>query len=145
MPTFAIGFKCEPADEGMEPLRMEFLGSMAAELLAGESSAPLHAALRAGPDRRGFLPSTRSGMKGLVAFLGLRRQRRSEAAGGDPGRGKGLAESGDRPRTVLAAEKVDAGPEAARAGQPRKIRATHLRVLHGRRELFMNIRQHLKR
>ena len=27
MPTFAIGFKCEPADEGMEPLRMEFLGS----------------------------------------------------------------------------------------------------------------------
>ena len=39
MPTFAIGFKCEPADEGMEPLRMEFLGSMAAELLAGESSA----------------------------------------------------------------------------------------------------------
>ena len=39
MPTFAIGFKCEPADEGAEPLRMEFLGSMAAELLAGESSA----------------------------------------------------------------------------------------------------------
>lgn len=39
MPTFAIGFKCEPADTGDEPLRMEFLGSMAAELLAGESSA----------------------------------------------------------------------------------------------------------
>ena len=39
MPTFAIGFKCEPADAGNEPLRMEFLGSMAAELLAGESSA----------------------------------------------------------------------------------------------------------
>ena len=39
MPTFAIGFKCEPADAGTEPLRMEFLGSMAAELLAGESSA----------------------------------------------------------------------------------------------------------
>lgn len=54
MPTFAIGFKCEPADEGMEPLRMEFLGSMAAELLAGESVRALHAALRAGPDRRGF-------------------------------------------------------------------------------------------
>ena len=39
MPTFAIGFKCEPADAGNELLRMEFLGSMAAELLAGESSA----------------------------------------------------------------------------------------------------------
>ena len=39
MPTFAIGLKCEPADAGNEPLRMEFLGSMAAELLAGESSA----------------------------------------------------------------------------------------------------------
>ena len=41
MPTFAIGFKCEPADEGMEPLRMEFLGSMAAELLAGNGLAEL--------------------------------------------------------------------------------------------------------
>ena len=36
MPTFAIGLKCEPADAGNEPLRMEFLGSMAAELLPSQ-------------------------------------------------------------------------------------------------------------
>ena len=39
MPTFAIGFKCPPAGEGMEAERQELIGDMAAELLTGESSA----------------------------------------------------------------------------------------------------------
>lgn len=37
MPTFAIGFKCPPPEA--EPLRREIIGEIAAEILAGESSA----------------------------------------------------------------------------------------------------------
>ena len=37
MPTFAIGFKCPPPES--EPLRREIVGEIAAEILAGESSA----------------------------------------------------------------------------------------------------------
>lgn len=37
MPTFAIGFKCPPPE--VEPLRREIIGEIAAEILAGESSA----------------------------------------------------------------------------------------------------------
>ena len=38
MPTFAVGFKCAPADSGMEAMRREFIGDLAAELLVGEAS-----------------------------------------------------------------------------------------------------------
>lgn len=39
MPTFAIGFKCEPATSGLEAMRREIIGDLAAEILVGESSA----------------------------------------------------------------------------------------------------------
>ena len=39
MPTFAIGFKCEPAETGLEAMRREIIGDLAAEILVGESSA----------------------------------------------------------------------------------------------------------
>ena len=39
MPTFAIGFKCEPAASGLEAMRREIIGDLAAEILVGESSA----------------------------------------------------------------------------------------------------------
>lgn len=39
MPTFAIGFKCPPAEDGTEAERMDIIGDLAAELLVGESSA----------------------------------------------------------------------------------------------------------
>ena len=38
MPTFAVGFKCEPAPAGPEAMRREFLGDLAAEVLVGEAS-----------------------------------------------------------------------------------------------------------
>ena len=41
MPTFAIGFKCEPVEKGMEAMRREIIGDIAAEILVGESS-PLY-------------------------------------------------------------------------------------------------------
>ena len=41
MPTFALGFKCEPAGKGMESMRREIIGDIAAEILVGESS-PLY-------------------------------------------------------------------------------------------------------
>ena len=41
MPSFAIGFKTEPACYGPDSMRQEFLGDLAAELLMGESS-PLY-------------------------------------------------------------------------------------------------------
>lgn len=117
MPTFAIGFKCEPADEGMEPLRMEFLGSMAAELLAGESSALYTRLYEQGLIDADFAIDYER-MKGLAFLEASGDSDDPEAVlGGDPGRGEAPRGDGDRPRTVLAAEKVDAGPEAARAGQ----------------------------
>ena len=41
MPTFQIGFKCEPAGKGREAVRRELIGDLAAEALLGESS-PLY-------------------------------------------------------------------------------------------------------
>lgn len=41
MPTFALGFKCEPAGKGMEVMRRVIIGELASELLVGESS-PLY-------------------------------------------------------------------------------------------------------
>ncbi|MBQ6431536.1 MAG: insulinase family protein [Oscillospiraceae bacterium] len=41
MPTFALGFKCEPVGKGMESMRREIIGDLAAEILVGESS-PLY-------------------------------------------------------------------------------------------------------
>ncbi len=41
MPTFALGFKCEPAGKGAESMRREIIGDIAAEILVGESS-PLY-------------------------------------------------------------------------------------------------------
>ena len=41
MPTFALGFKCEPSEKGMETMRREIIGDIAAEILVGESS-PLY-------------------------------------------------------------------------------------------------------
>ena len=41
MPTFSVGFKCEPPEEGMETMRRELIGDLAAEILVGESS-PLY-------------------------------------------------------------------------------------------------------
>ena len=38
MPTFQLGFKCEPLDKGTEAVRLEFIGDLAAEALFGESS-----------------------------------------------------------------------------------------------------------
>jgi len=38
MPTFAIGFKSEPAAFGIDSMRQEIVGDLAAEILAGESS-----------------------------------------------------------------------------------------------------------
>ena len=38
MPTFSLGFKCEPAAPGEASLRQEILGDLAAEILVGESS-----------------------------------------------------------------------------------------------------------
>ena len=38
MPTFAVGFKCAPPASGMETMRREFIGDLAAELLVGEAS-----------------------------------------------------------------------------------------------------------
>lgn len=38
MPTFQLGFKCEPADQGAEAVRGEFIGELAAEALFGEAS-----------------------------------------------------------------------------------------------------------
>ena len=39
MPMFQLGFKCEPADRGVEAVRREIVGDLAAEALFGESSA----------------------------------------------------------------------------------------------------------
>lgn len=41
MPTFSIGCKCEPPAAGMDAMRREIIGDLAAELLVGESS-PLY-------------------------------------------------------------------------------------------------------
>lgn len=38
MPTFALGFKTEPASSGAEAMRQEITGELAAEILVGESS-----------------------------------------------------------------------------------------------------------
>ena len=38
MPTFQLGFKCEPADRGEEAILQEIIGDLAAEALFGESS-----------------------------------------------------------------------------------------------------------
>ena len=38
MPTFHLGFKCEPAGTGSEAIRQEIVGDLAAEALFGESS-----------------------------------------------------------------------------------------------------------
>ena len=37
MPTFAVGFKCQPPEDGAS-MRQEFIGDLAAEVLVGESS-----------------------------------------------------------------------------------------------------------
>ena len=39
MPTFQLGFKCEPTAQGDEAIRQEVIGDLAAEALFGESSA----------------------------------------------------------------------------------------------------------
>ena len=39
MPTFQLGFKCEPLEKGEEAVRKEIIGDLAAEALFGESSA----------------------------------------------------------------------------------------------------------
>ena len=39
MPTFCLGFKCEPPARGLESMRREIIGDLAAEILVGESSA----------------------------------------------------------------------------------------------------------
>ena len=39
MPMFQLGFKSEPADRGVEAVRREIIGDLAAEALFGESSA----------------------------------------------------------------------------------------------------------
>ena len=39
MPTFQLGFKCEPLGSGEEAIRQEVIGDLAAEALFGESSA----------------------------------------------------------------------------------------------------------
>ena len=39
MPTFCLGFKCEPAPPGEAAVRQEIVGDLAAEALFGESSA----------------------------------------------------------------------------------------------------------
>ncbi len=44
MPTFAIGFKTEPAPHGTPSMRQEIVGDLAAEILIGESS-PLYSCL----------------------------------------------------------------------------------------------------
>ena len=41
MPTFSVGFKCAPPKAGMETMRREIIGDLAAEILIGESS-PLY-------------------------------------------------------------------------------------------------------
>lgn len=41
MPTFALGFKCEPIEKGIATMRREIIGDIAAEILVGESS-PLY-------------------------------------------------------------------------------------------------------
>lgn len=41
MPTFALGYKCEPPEPGFEAMRREIIGDLAAEILVGESS-PLY-------------------------------------------------------------------------------------------------------
>jgi len=38
MPTFQLGFKCEPAPKGIAAVRQEIIGDLAAEVLFGESS-----------------------------------------------------------------------------------------------------------
>ena len=38
MPTFAVGFKGRPAPTGLETMRREFIGELAAEVLVGEAS-----------------------------------------------------------------------------------------------------------
>lgn len=42
MPTFCLGFKCEPPARGLESMRREIIGDLAAEILVGESSGALH-------------------------------------------------------------------------------------------------------
>lgn len=39
MPTFALGFKTEPATPGDDTMRQEIIGDLAAEILMGESSS----------------------------------------------------------------------------------------------------------
>lgn len=41
MPTFALGFTCQPCGRGMETMKREIIGELASEILAGESS-PLY-------------------------------------------------------------------------------------------------------
>lgn len=41
MPTFSIGFKCAPVEQGLSSMRREVIGDLAAEVLVGESS-PLY-------------------------------------------------------------------------------------------------------
>lgn len=62
MPTFMLGFKCPPPDRGMECLRAELLGDLAAELLMGEAS-PLYMKLY----EQGLIDSSFS-----VGYEGLR-------------------------------------------------------------------------
>ena len=38
MPMFQLGFKCEPMEKGIDAIRQEFVGDLAAEALFGESS-----------------------------------------------------------------------------------------------------------
>ena len=38
MPLFQLGFKCEPAELGIDAVRQEFIGDLAAEMLFGETS-----------------------------------------------------------------------------------------------------------
>jgi len=56
MPTFQLGFKCEPAQKGKEAIRQEIVGDLAAEALFGESS-PLYLELY----ERGLIDSSFGG------------------------------------------------------------------------------------
>ena len=38
MPLFQLGFKCEPSQLGIQAVRQEFIGDLAAEMLFGETS-----------------------------------------------------------------------------------------------------------
>lgn len=86
-PQFLTGFKCRPAADGEDYLRMAVLGDMACDLLLGDSSPLYLAPLRPGAYqhqlRRGF-----EMMPGVAYLYAGRRQP------GRPGRGGGDSEGG---------------------------------------------------